>query len=99
MPEVETYKRGHKQTGGRGHQPTVSCGFCGRIVPRHKTFVTYRGFRITDPLLRREIERQDISTGSEKVYACPSCARHRSIVQHRGPTGERIQGGRRRFGR
>ncbi|MCK4555002.1 MAG: hypothetical protein KAT83_00190 [Candidatus Aenigmarchaeota archaeon] len=99
MPEIKTYKRGHKQTGGRGHQSTVSCGFCGTIVPRYKTFTTQRGFRITDPLLRKEVDRQDVSTTVEKVYACPACARHRSIVQHRTGTGQRIQGGRKKRGK
>lgn len=90
------YKRGHHQTTGRGHQPTVFCGFCGRKVPRHKTFVTYRGFRITDPLLKRELSQQDISTTTEKVYACPACARHRKIVQKRNSSGRKVSVGRRR---
>lgn len=90
------YRREHKQTKGRGRQPTVNCGFCGRITPRHKTFVTYRGFRITDPLLRREIRRQGVSLQSEKIYACVACARHRKIVQKKDKTGRKIIVKRRR---
>jgi len=82
MPEFKSaYKRGWKSSQSRGHQPTVECGFCGRKVPRYKTFVTYRGFHISDPVLRRELDRQQISGSSQKIYACPQCARHRSIVQ------------------
>jgi small subunit ribosomal protein S26e len=90
MPEIVTYKRGYKHTGGRGHQGTTLCGFCGRIVPRHKTFTTYRGFRLNDPLLKREIDPRNVSFGSQKIYVCPSCARHRGIVQKRDDTGFKV---------
>jgi len=90
------YTRGWKTTGGRGHQAVVDCGFCGRKVPRHKTFTEFRGFRITDPLLRRMIARQDISTFEQKMYVCPSCARHRGIVVKRDITGRKFRVQKRR---
>ncbi|MFH1126567.1 MAG: hypothetical protein V1718_00470, partial [archaeon] len=62
----------------------------GRMVPRYKTFTTYRGFRITDPFLRKELEHSSTSFSQEKVYACPACARHRSIVQKRDETGHKV---------
>jgi len=75
------YTRGYKHTGGKGHERSVSCGFCGKQVPRWKTFVTYRGFSINDPVLRREVDRRMVSMFQRKIYACPSCARHRGIVK------------------
>lgn len=90
MPEIQMYKRGYKHTGGRGHQGTVLCGYCGRIVPRHKTFTVHKGFRISDPLLRQEVDPRNISLGSQKIYACPSCARHRGIVQKRDEHGFKV---------
>lgn len=79
------YKRGQSQTGSRGHRTSVFCSFCGRMVARQKTFVQYHGFRITDPVLRKEIGRFQVSAMSEKRYVCPACARHRGIVQRRDP--------------
>lgn len=90
MPgDRSAYTRGHKQTGGRGHQPNGTCSGCGRICPRHKMFNETRGFRISDPVLRKLIDRNDISMGSLKETYCPSCARHRGIVQKRDSNGLR----------
>ena len=75
------YKRGYTHTKSKGHESNVECGFCGRTVPRWKTFVTYKGFRITDPVLRQQIDRRAMSMFERKMYACPSCARHRGIVK------------------
>ena len=50
-------------------------------MPRHKCLITHRGFRITDPGLRKELDMQSVSSRQEKQYACPRCARHRGIVQ------------------
>lgn len=91
MPEGKApYKRGWQSSKSRGRQSSVSCGFCGRTVPRYKTFTTYRGFNITDPVLRKELENTQTSFSPEKVYACPACARHRSIVQKRDETGHKV---------
>ncbi|HLD49474.1 MAG TPA: hypothetical protein VJB11_03850 [archaeon] len=75
------YRRGYKHTGGKGHESTVDCGYCGRKVPRWKTFVKYQGFRITDPAIRKQIDRRHMSMFSRKIYVCPSCARFRGIVK------------------
>ncbi|MBI4181664.1 MAG: hypothetical protein HY520_01720 [Candidatus Aenigmarchaeota archaeon] len=76
------YKRGWGHTKGRGKEGTVNCGFCGRSVPKYKTFPTMRGFGITDPMLRRELGyRRGMQLSANKVYACPACARHRNIVR------------------
>ncbi|MBW6451273.1 MAG: hypothetical protein K0B02_00900 [DPANN group archaeon] len=77
------YKRGHKSTAARGSQSSVSCSFCGAMTPRHKCIIQHRGFRITDPGLKRELDLQSVSTRSEKQYACPRCARSRGIVEHK----------------
>lgn len=75
------YKRGWHHTKTRGKEGIVTCGFCGRKVPRYKTFAVSRTFRISDPLLRKEGYGRLGSLGHSKVYACPGCARHRKIVR------------------
>lgn len=89
------YKRGYSQSISRGRQPTVDCSFCGRKLPRHKCFIRFRGFRITDPLLKKELDRR---TGfrAEKQYACPKCARKRGIVERRQSAASQARSPRRR---
>lgn len=81
MTKKQFYRRGWQHTKGRGKETVVTCGFCGKKVPKYKTFPVYRGFSITDPSLRKELGRQRMSLSSTKIYACPACARHRKIVK------------------
>ena len=76
----EYYKRGWHHTKTRGRETLVTCGYCGRRVPKYKTFPVVKGFRITDPMLKKELGRQ-LSFMQSKIYACPGCARHRNIVR------------------
>ncbi len=83
---VRFYKRGWHHTKARGKESTVFCGFCGKKVPKYKTFPIVRGLRISDPLLRRQfgsVGRMGLSLLQSKVYACPACARHRNIVRRK----------------
>ncbi len=80
MTKKGFYKRGWQHTKKRGKESTVSCSFCGRKVPKYKAFTVYRGFRISDPTLRKELGRR-ANLSSTKCYACPACARHRKIVK------------------
>lgn len=73
------YRRGWQHTKRRGRESTVSCGFCGKSVPKYKTFPVVRGFRISDPVLRKELG--NVGMLANKMYACPACARHRNIVR------------------
>jgi len=75
------YKRGWSHTKTRGKENVISCDFCGRKVPKYKTFAVYRGFRITDPLVRQELKGKGLNLGSTRSLACPACARHRKIVK------------------
>ncbi|MBI4896341.1 MAG: hypothetical protein HY832_02225 [Candidatus Aenigmarchaeota archaeon] len=75
------YERGYKHTKSKGKETNVDCGYCGRTVPRWKTFSTFKRFRISDPTLRKQIDTRFISSFERKIYACPACARHRGIVQ------------------
>lgn len=76
------YKRGWSHTKKRGKEHTISCSFCGKKVPKYKTFPVTRGFRISDSLLRKEIgARRSFSLSFSKMRACPACARHRGIVR------------------
>jgi len=76
------YKRGWLHTKTMGMETLITCSFCGRKVPRYKTFSVSKGFGITDPVLRKElgIRRGNVILQS-KMYACPACARHRNIVR------------------
>jgi len=78
------YKRGWHHTKTRGREGTITCSFCGRKVPKYKTFPVVKGFGITDPLLRKELgsrSREELNLFSSKMHACPACARHRNIVR------------------
>ncbi len=81
MSKERAYKRGWKHTKKRGRETTTNCSFCGRRVPKYKTFSVTRGFRITDPVLRKELGQSAMSFAWQKMSACPSCARHRRIVR------------------
>jgi len=85
MTKKSFYKRGWNHTKGRGKEGTTTCGFCGKKVPKYKTFAVARAFRITDPLLKRELGYGKRSTSllQSKMYACPACARHRNIVRRK----------------
>ena len=80
----QRYKRGWHHTKTRGRESVITCSFCGRKVPKYKTFSVVKGFGITDPMLRRELgnrSREELSLFSSKMHACPACARHRNIVR------------------
>ncbi len=85
MPVNKGYSRGWKHGQGRGKETLVTCTFCGRKVPKYKTFSVVRGFRITDPLLKEELgtKGRGVSLMNSKQYACPGCARHRHIVRRK----------------
>ncbi|MBU0898974.1 MAG: 30S ribosomal protein S26e [Nanoarchaeota archaeon] len=78
------YKRGWHHTKTRGKEGTITCSFCGRKVPKYKTFPVTRGFSINDPVLKKELgsrARYGINLSQSTSYACPGCARHRKIVR------------------
>lgn len=85
MSRKHPYKRGWSHTKTRGRENTVRCGFCGKLVPRYKTFPIVKGIRVNDPLLRGVPGwgRRGLTMMQSKIYACPACARHRSIVRKR----------------
>lgn len=74
------FKRGWHHTKTRGKETIINCSFCGRQVPKYKTFIIYKGFSIRDPLLKKEIRGRG-RIMSIKMYACPSCARFHRIVK------------------
>jgi len=74
------YRRIHKHGKGRGNELTVPCSYCGKKVPKYKTFIKKRGFSISDPSLRKELS-DSILLSQNRLYVCPSCARHRRISQ------------------
>ncbi len=82
MPiSVAPYTRKYHHTKSRGHESAVDCGYCGRKVPRYKCIVKFRGFRFTDPAILKMVDRKSIHMASNKMYICPSCARHHKVVE------------------
>ncbi len=80
------YKRGWTHSKGRGTESMVTCAFCGRKVPKYKTFSVVKGFKISDPMLRSEMGyrgRGSPMLMQNKARACPACARHRNIVRRK----------------
>lgn len=75
------YKRKYHHTKSKGKESTVVCNFCNKKTPRWKAIPVTRSFRITDPAIKDQVNRKMQSMFGRKVYACPSCARHRGIVQ------------------
>ena len=81
------YKRGWHHTRGRGSESMITCSFCGRKVPKYKTFSVVKGFSIRDPMIKKEMgynrgARTPIFM-QNKARACPACARHRNIVRRK----------------
>lgn len=87
------YTRRYDHTKSRGSEVLVDCGYCGRKVPRYKTFVKFRGFRITDKAILQELERNQMHMFQQKMYICPACARFHKVVQ-RGKTVQKKHLGR-----
>lgn len=75
------YKRTYQHTKSRGRETTISCGVCGRLVPRYKTFVLTKSFRITDPSILQQVDRRFVRMLSRKIRLCPACARFQGVVQ------------------
>ncbi len=75
------YKRTYAHTKSRGGESTVTCGYCGKKVPRYKTFVKFRGFRINDPAVLQQIDKRHMHFTRQKIYVCPACARFHKIVK------------------
>jgi len=75
------YKRVYKHTKRRGNELTVVCSFCGKKVPKYKTFTKRGGFSISDPTVKKEFSKNKLMLPSKKLYLCLSCARHRKISQ------------------
>ena len=82
MPISEApYKRSYKHTSQRGNELKIVCSACGKSVPKWKTFVTYRGMRITDQAVLQQVDRRMIHLLTKKERVCPKCARFAGIVQ------------------
>ncbi len=74
------YKRTYEHTKSRGHEKMVRCAFCGKLVPKYKAIVIKRGFHV-DKATMKLVDRRFVSQTEQKMYVCPSCARHRGIIQ------------------
>lgn len=85
MPESKApYKRGYKQTKSRGQDQTVRCEACSKKFPRHKAFIGKKGFHITDPVLNKMVDKEQLNLFKRKVYYCPKCAKFYGIVEPSG---------------
>ncbi|OYT42278.1 MAG: hypothetical protein B6U78_01655 [Candidatus Aenigmarchaeota archaeon ex4484_224] len=76
------YKRTYKHSKSRGSEYRIRCDLCGRLVPRYKTFVVYKGFNLlNDPILRKQIDPKRFHTFKRKLRLCPKCARFLGVAQ------------------
>lgn len=75
------YRRKYAHTKSRGREGTVTCGICGREVPKYKTFTITKGFRINDPIILQQVDRRYIHLMTNRVRLCPSCARFQGVSQ------------------
>ncbi|MEM5836473.1 MAG: hypothetical protein QW451_02940 [Candidatus Aenigmatarchaeota archaeon] len=75
------YRRKYEHTKSRGRETTVVCGICGRQVPRYKTFVVRKGFRINDPTILQQMDKRFIHTLTRTIRICPACARFHGVVR------------------
>lgn len=75
------YRRKYWHTKTRGREATVKCEYCGRDVPRYKTFTITKGFRISDPLILQQVDRRMIHMMTRRIRICPACARFRGVSQ------------------
>jgi ribosomal protein S26 len=87
------YTRKYAHTKSRGKETTVTCGICGRRVPRYKTFVVRKGFRITDPAILQQVDRKFIHTTSQLMRLCPACARFQHVAQPGKSVRKKYRGG------
>jgi len=75
------YKRTYKHTRQRGQETRIRCDICGRLVPRWKTFTVYKGFRITDQTILKQVDKRALHLLRRKLKVCPKCARFYHIVK------------------
>jgi len=75
------YKRIYKHARSRGSELTVICSFCGKKVPRYKALTKVRSFYLSDPSIKKELSENHLLLPKNKIYICPSCARHRRMSQ------------------
>ncbi len=75
------YTRKYLHTKSRGRESRVTCGACGKDVPKYKTFIKFRGMRITDPVILQQIDKRMIHMMTKKIRLCPSCARFQRVSQ------------------
>jgi ribosomal protein S26 len=87
------YKRTYKHTKSRGREATITCGVCGRAVPRYKTFILTKGFRVTDSSILQQVDRRFVHMFARRIRVCPSCARFQRVVQ----PGKSVRKKHRRF--
>ncbi len=76
------YVREYKQSKSRGKDYVIRCDGCGRKVPRFKTFVSYKGFRLDYDIIKM-VGRENVHVSAIKAHYCPKCARNLGIVQPR----------------
>jgi len=78
------YKRGWHHGKSRGSERSIFCSYCGRAVPKYKTFSVMKEVSIRDPMIKQELGIRGhfgLPIFHNKMYACPACARHRNIVR------------------
>ncbi len=84
--------RGRKLSGA-GHQKTVQCYQCNKVIPADKAVKVTRRYSVLDSSLARELRKQGtfISTRKETKYYCVSCAVYLGIVKVRSREERKVR--------
>jgi small subunit ribosomal protein S26e len=81
------YKRKNRgrSKGQKGRGDVVQCSGCGELVPRDKAKKVTRRVSLVDPVLAKELRQKGayISSRTETLYYCISCAVYRGLVKVR----------------
>ncbi|MBS7634004.1 30S ribosomal protein S26e [Candidatus Bathyarchaeota archaeon] len=82
-----------RSKGQKGKSDYVHCSACGELVPRDKAKKVTRQISLVDPVLAKELRQRGayISSRTETLYYCVSCAVHRGIVKVRAREERRFK--------
>ncbi|MEM2027297.1 MAG: 30S ribosomal protein S26e [Candidatus Bathyarchaeia archaeon] len=89
------YKRKNRgrSKGQKGRGDLVHCSGCGELVPRDKAKKITRRISLVDPVLAKELRQKGayISSRTETLYYCISCAVYRGLVKVRAREERKIK--------
>lgn len=87
---VKRKSRGRSK-GSKGKGVLVQCSSCGQQVPRDKAKRVFKRVSLLDRQLAKELHERGayVSSSTQMVYYCVSCAVHRGVVKVRAKAERR----------